>query len=86
MTLEVATIQREQIEGVQEHVGIIAAVSELLKHRQPGVVAGDRLAVQKVDRESVMGMSLWGPIADSCTATIRWCGPFRLRGKLIALK
>ena len=45
MTLEVATIQREQIEGVQEHVGIIAAVSELLKHRQPGVVAGDRLAV-----------------------------------------
>ena len=37
---QVLSVQLQQVEGVQEHVAILAPLAKLLKYRQPTVVTG----------------------------------------------
>jgi hypothetical protein len=42
---EIVAVQLDQIEGVQEHAGVVSAVTDALEARHSIVVTGDRLAV-----------------------------------------
>jgi hypothetical protein len=45
LTPQVVTIQLNKVEGVQKDLAIVAPISNSVKHWEPVVVAGNRLAV-----------------------------------------
>ena len=42
----VATVQLEQVKGVEDHLVVVGAALELVEDREPGVVAIDRLPLE----------------------------------------
>ena len=55
---QVGAVQFDQVEGVQEHLAVMALIPNTVKHREAVVVAGNRLAVDDAGPRAQVGQRL----------------------------
>jgi hypothetical protein len=56
----VAAIQFDQVEGVQEHAAVVAAVPDTIEARHAVVVTAHRLAMQEPERSCASALTMRG--------------------------